>query len=128
MTTKSRRVLSDVVRHEYEQGFCRERETLKAGNALQVGEPVGKITAAGADKGKVVPWNPAASDGSQDVYGIAIADTLAPAEADNDLCGVIVRGPAIITTGEIPGAFSSASASVKAAFAATLEGKSILVR
>ena len=52
----------------------RESATLKAGQNLETGTLLGKITDGGADDGKVTRYDPSASDGSETVYGILYAN------------------------------------------------------
>ena len=115
-------VLSAVLKMEYDPAFCRETETLTAGEKVGVGELVAKVGE------KIVPWDPAASDGSQTVYGLSVDEVETPSGVDNDLCQILVRGPAILSPLQIPGAWSTATAPQKAAAIAALEAKNILVR
>lgn len=115
-------VLSAVLKMEFDPAFCRETETLTAGSSIEAGELVAKVG------GKIVPWNPAGADGSQEVYGLSTDAAEAPVGVDNDLVQIVVRGPAILSPLQIPGAWSTATAPQKAAAIADLEAKNILVR
>jgi hypothetical protein len=121
------RILSSVVKHEYEGEFTRERETLLAGSGsdrtVEMGTLVGKITASG----KVVAWAPGASDGSEDIYGLLVDDCTASNGVDNDGALVIVRGPAVFFEGGIQWP-AGVTANQKTAAVAALTAKNIIVR
>lgn len=83
---------------------------------------------AGANIGKLKAWDPAATDGSQVVAGLAVADTEAADGADN-VAGlvVVVRGPAIVQASQIAWP-SGVTDSQKAAALAALAARGIVAR
>lgn len=67
--------LNDVILWEGDFGvrYSRDTVTIKSGLSLALGAVIGKITAAGADQGKLKDYDPAAADGSEAVAGILVA-------------------------------------------------------
>jgi hypothetical protein len=93
--TNERKYLGDVLKYEDENLYCRETVTVLAGadvpRALTVGMVLGRITATG----KVKQIDFSANDGSEQAYGVLLADVTAPVGADVE--GVaLVNGPAIV--------------------------------
>jgi hypothetical protein len=57
--------------------------------------------AAGADDGKVMEWDPAATDGSQKIWAFAANDITAADGVDNETAGIAIRRQAILRDGGI---------------------------
>jgi len=75
--------MSKLLKKEVDAEICRGVGTLLAGEAavrsIKMGQLVGKIVGteqapAGAKAGKLVAWNPDATDGSQIVHGVCLKD------------------------------------------------------
>jgi hypothetical protein len=93
------RLLSDIVKWEHYPDFTRETAQILAGSGavrvLTMGMLVGLITASS----KIVQLAPAASDGSQNVFGVMLNDADAPNGSDSDINAAMIlrRGPAIVS-------------------------------
>ncbi|NTG74486.1 head decoration protein [Agrobacterium rhizogenes] len=83
--------MSTLLKKEVDAEICRSVGTLAAGEAaartVKMGQLVGKIVGteqapAGAKLGKLVAWDPSATDGSQIVYGVCLKDCEAPVGVD----------------------------------------------
>ncbi|SCB41279.1 head decoration protein [Rhizobium lusitanum] len=83
--------MSTLLKKEVDTEICRSVGTLLAGEvaarSLKMGQLVGKIAGteqapAGAKLGKLVAWNPTATDGSQIVQGVCLKDCEAAVGAD----------------------------------------------
>lgn len=84
--------MSSLLKHEVSTEISRAVGTLLGGEGgksrlVRMGQLVGKIVGtdqapAGAKKGKLVAWNPAATDGSQIVHGVCLKDCEAAADTD----------------------------------------------
>lgn len=67
LTVARPRQLSEVVKAEVHPDICRESGTLLAGEAVDLGTVLGMVAATG----KLVPLDPTAADGSQNVEGVS---------------------------------------------------------
>lgn len=80
----------DWLKHEHDPRLHRRQVVIKSGSGdLITGTVMAEITAAGANKGKLVPYNPAAEDGSQNATEILWGRYDASAA---DVPGVTVTG------------------------------------
>lgn len=62
--------LGDLLKFEFPNLYSREVQTTTAGSEdIALGTVMGRVTASG----EVLPWQPGATDGSEQVYGVAIA-------------------------------------------------------
>lgn len=67
------RQLSEVVKVELHPEWSRDSGTVLAGEAVDLGQVLACITAAGATKGKLVVLDPAGVDGSEVAIGVSQA-------------------------------------------------------
>ncbi len=84
--------MSKLLKKEVDTEICRSVGTLLGGDGaavrtVKMGQLVGKIVGteqapAGAKLGKLVAWNPTATDGSQIVHGVCLKDCEAAPGAD----------------------------------------------
>lgn len=69
--------LGDILKYEAEQLYSREEVTIASGQNLPIGTVVGRVSA----DGKVVQFDPSASDGSETPAGI-LCESIDATEAD----------------------------------------------
>ncbi len=107
--------LSDGLTGEAEDPdrYCRDNITVLAGEDLDSGAVLGKISATS----KYVAWDPDASDGSQTVAGILIAGVEGDTSIDQP-AAALVRGPARINTAALSWKSNVDSGDKTAAYAA----------
>lgn len=90
------KTLADVAKWEVNPAYTRETVTIASGaGSLTVGAVLGKVTATG----KYVLSDPAAVDGSETAAAVLLADTDASAADATAL--VLLRGPAIVSKGDL---------------------------
>lgn len=119
MKLQGQKNISALVKKEIDPDFSRETGTLLAGEELKFGELIGKVITPAegkeADAGKLVPWDPAATDGSQKVEGVCIKACAADEDADlvNGVLYIarhaLVYGPEINWPSAVTGAQKSAA-------------------
>lgn len=105
--------------------------TISGGGAAFVegdGFTVTLSQAAGANDGKVVAWDPAATDGSQVVWGFAANAVTAADGVDNTTGGTAVRRQAILRDGGINWPAGLSAANKAAAIASVDERLGIVIR
>lgn len=115
------RQLSEVVKYETHPDYSRESGTALAGEEFDLGQVLGKVTVSG----KLVVLDPAATDGSEDVVGVA--QTLVEAGADDVEFVVYSRRATIFSASGLrwpPGI----TAPQKAAALAQMEALGLVVR
>ncbi len=119
------RQLSEVVKVELHQDFCRESGVAKAGEAFDLGQVLAALTGAGADKGKLVTFDPAGTDGSQTIVGVS--QVVIEAGTD-DVDGVVysARGTVLALSG-LRG-LDALTADQQAAALADLKALGLIVR
>ncbi|MEI7605773.1 MAG: head decoration protein [Rhodospirillaceae bacterium] len=118
--------LSGLIKLEEDQSYCREDVTVLAGSGADRVLTIGTILGQISNSGKVLDLQLAATDGSQNVYGLLVTNTTAPNGVDAD--GVaLVRGPAIVADVALiyP---ASATAPQKAAINSAIAGLGIVIR
>lgn len=83
--------MSSLLKKEIDAEISRAVGTLLAGEGgprlVKLGQPLGMITGteaapAGPKKGKLVAWDPSATDGSQVIHGICLKDIEAAEDVD----------------------------------------------
>jgi hypothetical protein len=86
--------LSDWLKGETQDPpfYCRESVTVLAGEQLQTGDVVGKITATG----KYAAFDPDASDGTETAAGVLISQSLEGDTAADQPAAILARGPAVV--------------------------------
>jgi Bacteriophage lambda head decoration protein D len=84
--------------------------------------------AAGANDGKVKEWDPAATDGSQKIWGLSIREITAADGVDNTNGGVAIRRLAVVRAAAIDWPDGATSAQKAAALADIDERLSLIAR
>jgi hypothetical protein len=82
--------LGDLLKFEADNLYSRDHVTIAAGQVLQLGKIVGRITATG----EIAALDPAATDGREVAAGVAILPTSTAAEPNPD--GLIVARHATV--------------------------------
>lgn len=77
----------EFILSESNNNRSRDNAIVLAGNVVRSGQPCGKVTASG----KIVPLNPAGTNGSEDFYGVPVFDYDATA---GDLMGAFITNDA----------------------------------
>jgi len=117
MVTEAARDAAHIV---YEAKYLsREAVTVASGQTLKAGHVVGKITASG----KIAEHNPAASDGTEAVYGVLVGAVDASAA---DAAGVVTSYHAAVNGSELTWK-TGISAENKALGVADLAAKHVVV-
>lgn len=113
--------LGDLLKYEAPNLYSRDRVTVAAGQALELGAVVGTVTATA----KLKRFDPSATDGSQVPAGVMLADCDASLIDRDD--GLIVARHAIVADYALvwPNGITQAE---KAAAVATLTSLGVLVR
>jgi hypothetical protein len=84
--------------------------------------------AAGADDGKIIAWDPAATDGSEVIWGFAANAVTAADGIDNEVGGIAIRRQAILREGAIKWPDGLTSSQKAAAIAYCDENRGIVIR
>jgi hypothetical protein len=125
-TITAPKLLSSWLKYEVNSDYTRSVGVLLAGAGaardIKAGELLGKVTASG----KLVAWDPAAVDGSEDAVGVAVFDATATAAVD-DRVAYLARGPAIVFAPEFVWP-AGATAEQKAAAVADLAALGIVAQ
>lgn len=116
-----RNYVSDLVKYEEERlDYSRNVETVAAGQNLTLGTVLGQKTAGG----KLYALDPAATDGTQNAYGVLLQDTDATLI---DRVAVVIARHAVLADRAVIWP-AGITASQKAAALGQLEAKGILIR
>lgn len=92
------KVLSDVVKHEYDQSYTRDTGTILSGTGVvTLGRVLGKITASG----KWTNYTPGASDGSQNAAAVLLTGSIDATAADMADAILLTRGPSVVALQEL---------------------------
>lgn len=110
--------LGDLLLHEVHPRWTRQKTTLAAGDAAQLGTVLGRVTASG----KYVPLAPTAIDGSQTAAAV-LAEDLVESVADQE--GVTIRRGAVLNAAALVWP-AGATTNQKAAALAQLEALGIV--
>jgi hypothetical protein len=119
--------LSNFLKFELNENYSRDNGVLLAGSGgpreIVVGQLLGQVTASK----KIKAWDPAATDGSQTVWGASLINASADAGVDNDDGVLALRRMGIVSALAIVWPAGATDAQKTAALA-TLESKGIVVR
>jgi len=119
--------LSNLLKFELNEFYSRDNGVLLAGSGgprqIAVGQILGQVTASK----KITGWAPAATDGSQTVWGVSLTACEAADGVDNEMDLLATRRVSVLSLSAIvwPAGVTDAQ---KATALAALEAKGIVVR